>query len=533
MKRLMILSIMLLACLTHAQESVQPSTESAASQSSHDVNSKNSDDISIGIANVHHIDLDNTEVDGGGNWLNKRIWYERSQAIFDEIRVMVSAVADLRIQFSNEVNAIGQKIDSFFEVVDFTKGQLDDKFKEILVALETEQKIVGDLSEEERNLQATIKQEIAAIDQIGKDIKSIGDVDNKIDQTLMQAFKTIEECRSYETKAWDNFKAIAQELDDKKARNIYYQMNNYKQNIDQKSNYLKSALLPYLHNVLVAKVENNIAKINDAIAALKNKGVDLEKLMRKSQEDDVSQLHVREKSAVEIAVKNALEAEQAKAEQIAKKAQQDLEKEKNKNIVNIMYNYYHITMDKVISFLHQGYTILPCDFMSKCVTSYSYPVGTYIYHKLLAARLCMHTFVEQIIMYFATQSVVPVTAKINKQSHDAQSQVQTTQPTSAIVVPEMHKAIPAVAVIAPETNLIDLPVEKANHQATTPSVEKTSEQLSTAPILNDEPVEHEAITSVHNDESSPKVQKAVVEALTSSADTVQDVHVPEQKQSDK
>src|SRR3989339_71116 len=242
MKRLIMVSMMFISGLVHADDAVPAAPETT--QSPHATDSKSGEDA-INVANVHHINLDTTEVDGGGNWLNKRIWYERSQAVFDEIRVMVTAVSDVRIQFSNEVNAVGQKIDIFWETVDYTKGELDDKLKEILTMLETEQKLVGDLSPAERDLQAAIKQELLVVEQIGKDIKAIHDIDSKIDDTFKQALKTIDECRDYETKAWDSFKAIAKELDDKKARTMYYQMNNYKQNIEQKNNYLKSTLLPY------------------------------------------------------------------------------------------------------------------------------------------------------------------------------------------------------------------------------------------------------------------------------------------------
>ena len=307
---------------------------------------------SLSVENVHQINLNTADIQDStsGNWLEKRIWFERAEKSFDEIRAVVSSISDIRIQFSNEVNAVGQKIDTFFETVDFTKNQLEDTFRGILSSLETEQKLTGDLSEAERTLQETIKKELGTIEQIGKDIKVIGDVDNKIDQTLMQAFKTIDECREYETKSWDTFKAIGKELDDKNARNLYYQMNNFKQNIEQKSTYLKTTLLPYLHNVLVAKIDTNIAKINKTIDELKTKGIDIQKLMGKTQEDDLTEIQKNEKSAKEIAVQKALEQERALYEKEKQEAAKKLEEERKKSFGYQLQQYYEASIGKMLAF---------------------------------------------------------------------------------------------------------------------------------------------------------------------------------------
>ncbi len=444
MKRLIMVSMMFISGLVYAEDAAIPPAP-AVVQSPSDANSKSSDDV-ISIANVHHIDLDTIDVDGGGNWLNKRIWYQKSQAIFDGIRTVVTSVGDIRIQFSNEVNAIGQKIDSFWETVDYTKGELDDKFKEILTMLDVEQKLLGDLSPDERNLQASIKEQLSVIDQIGKDIKSIHDVDDKIDQTLMQAFKTIDECREYETKAWDSFKAIGKELDDKKARNLYYQISNYKQNIDQKITYLKSTLLPYLHNVLVAKVEMNISKINDAVEKLKTKGIDLEKIMSKSQEDDIVHMHAREKAAAEIAVKKAVEDEQVKAKEAAEKAAKALEEAHQKSFTNVVNRYYESTIGKIVGFFH-------FDSLAKGIKSYSFPVATYIHHAMLSVKAYMSNLVHDIMAYFGGKAAVKkaVTEKIAEKIEDKKHIIDAVKEKIEGAHPEEKASevkVPEVAPIA-------------------------------------------------------------------------------------
>ncbi|MBP6869591.1 hypothetical protein KBC04_01785 [Candidatus Babeliales bacterium] len=451
MKRLILLSMMLVSTvLSAALTSPAPAT-----------NQSSLDDISLSISNLHHINLDNTEIDSGGNWLNKRIWYERSQVLFDEIRVIVSTVSDLRIQFSNEVNAIGQKIDSFFEAVSFSQGELDDKFKEMLVALDVKQKIVGDLTEEERALQQSIKDATPAILQIEKDIKSIGEVDKKIDQTLIEAFKGIDECRNFETKAWDAFKTIAKELDDKKARNLYYDINNHKHNIEEKSKYLKSTLLPYLHNVLVAKIEKNIATINTQINQLKTKGLDLEKIMKKNEEDDLAEYQKREKQAAEIAVKKALEKsleeEQARLKIIEEKAAKDLEEANKKSFSNVTHDYYQATIGKFFGLFSPVYTLISqvpgLDYVSQQASSYSFPVASYGYGAIVAVRGYMHDLVVRIMSFFGVKTQVKpvVDGDVKVVSTNENQQVKAEE--KAVVQPEI---VPATNLVTPEkTNAID------------------------------------------------------------------------------
>lgn len=307
-----------------------------------DTSSKNSTDdsgVKVAVANVHQIDLDTLEVDGSGNWLNKRIWYERSQKVFDEIRNLISALNNLRLQFANESNACGQKIDLFFESVNFTKTDLDNKFTEILASLDTEKTIRGDLSEAERNLKTTVEQELPTIDQIGKDITAIGALDEQSDKTLIQSLKTIDECHDYETKAWNNYKEIAKELDDKKARTLYYQISNCKKNIEEKSKYLKNNLLSYLQNDVIAKIDSNISKINAAIETLKTKGIDLQKIMTQTEEDDVATVKLREKEAADIAVKKALEDQVEKERETARKAAKALAESEYNSFSNVVSRY--------------------------------------------------------------------------------------------------------------------------------------------------------------------------------------------------
>lgn len=403
MKRLIIMGMFCVSFLMQADDVAANNTTDNQSTSG-----KSIDSSAITIANIHHINLDTTEVDGGGNWLNKRMWYERAQKVFDEIRMSISSVNDLRVQFIDQEHQIARKIDSFFEVVTFKYGELYATFQEMLATLETQQKIIGDLSVEERNLQVKVKQELTVVEQIEKDMKSIGQIDNKIQETMDQAFKTVGECLDYENRAWQAFKSIGKELDDKKARNLYYQMNNYKQNLDQKITYLKTMLLPYMQRELGSKIDTSIAKINTAIEHLKAKGLDLEKIMHKVQEDDQATLHEHKKSAVDIAVKKAVD-EVLEKEKVKDKQEQDafieqLKGAQEQSFSAVMHRYYQATLGKVVNFIHSGYMGQGIDAVSSFFTSffksYSYPVLTYGMHAVHHIKMYMEIWMIKVMSVF-------------------------------------------------------------------------------------------------------------------------------------
>lgn len=318
--------------------------------------SDKSEKIVVGVKNVHQVALDTLNIDSGGNWLEKRIWYEKAEQLFDMIRGIVNQVVDFRIHFSNEVNAVGQKIDSFYEVVSFDKGQIDEMLKDLLEDLHEQQQDRGDLSLQERELKQKVKKDQATLEQIGKDIKVISDIDAKIDQTLIRAFKTIDQCRDYESKSWKNFKEIGRALDDKKARNLYYEIENFKKNIDTLQHFLQATLLPYLQHTLVANVDEHIAKIKSNMSSLKAKGIDLEKLMKSYQDADEKVEKQRELESKEIAVKEAVDKVQEQ-----EKERFAVEKAKAKKALEETWSYkVHGALQSVVCYLD----FLYCSFVS-------------------------------------------------------------------------------------------------------------------------------------------------------------------------
>lgn len=285
--------------------------------------------------------LDTINIDSGGNWLEKRIWFTKAEQLFDDIRKSVEKASDVKMDFINDVNAIGKKIDDFYEQVSFEKGQIDEMLQNITSEVaDALTKRGGDLSENERILQTSVQNEQKQITQIGNDIKKVSEFDDQIEAAMAKAFKTIDACRDLETKAWNNFKSIGAELDDKKARTLYYEMDNFQKNIEQNTAYLQSTLLPYLQTKLITSLEQVMTTIQTNIKTLNQKGIDLDSWIKKYTTSDIALELQREKEREQM-VEAAWEQDQ-----MAKMSQQQSAAEAKKRRENEPW-YVQYTMSFV------------------------------------------------------------------------------------------------------------------------------------------------------------------------------------------
>ncbi len=301
----------------------------------------------LDIVDVHAASaagLDTLNIDSAGNWLEKRIWYKKAEQLFEVIRADVQKASDVRMHFINEVNSVGKKIDEFYETMSFQRGHIDELLKAILQDLDEQAaQRGGDLSSDERELKAKIQAEQKQIEAVGKDMELISALDEQIDKTMMKAFKEIDTCRGLETRSWNNFKDIGNELDDKKARVLYYEMENFHKNIEQKMTYLQTNLLPYLQSQLVGKVDSTISQIQTSVASLNQKGINLQQLLEKDEHGDLLVLKRRELEQEKLAEGAWQSQQEAKA-----KEEQDLKdlkkKQREKAAENTWYNRLFATL---------------------------------------------------------------------------------------------------------------------------------------------------------------------------------------------
>jgi hypothetical protein len=212
-----------------------------------------------------------------GNWLIKRIWWERAEERYEKIRILVDAIWESRNTFFKERNELDRKIlDPFYMSIGIDRGELQVILSEINDFLEKQREQQGDLSEQERVLYETYSTEEETLKQLKLDVDMITNLDHAIDDALGTFMNQINRVRNYESEAWKNFKEIAHILNDTKARELYYMIEGAARNIKTISTYLEQEFFTHFHK-LIDEAKTRVARVQSQMDALKEKGVSFQK----------------------------------------------------------------------------------------------------------------------------------------------------------------------------------------------------------------------------------------------------------------
>jgi hypothetical protein len=254
--------------------------------------------------------LDTLDIQGGGNWLLKRGWWEQAERRYEKIKALLDQVMDSRMSFFAKRSEVDRNIlDPFYSQMGLDQGRLEEVLSYLVDELNQERAKEITLSDEERSLLATLSAQKQALESLKNDVQSISKYDHAIDDALGKLMEQMNVCRNYEKQAWQNFKDIARELSDEKAKELYYSIETLYANMNDVYIYIQNAYSQYFNQV-VETASKKVDEVRSAMLAMKEKGIDLKKQGQR----------IMQKEA-------ALEHEQERAEQ-----QKELEKAKKKAV---------------------------------------------------------------------------------------------------------------------------------------------------------------------------------------------------------
>lgn len=227
-------------------------------------------DKAIGIDTIS---LENPQ----GNWLFKRIWWERAEERYEKIRGLVDAVWEFRTKFFVQRNELDRNVLApFYRNIGVEQGELQIILSELIDFFEKKREQQGDLNEQERMLFDTIALNEAGLKQLQLDIDAIANLDQEIDKALGTLMNQINRIRQFENQAWSSFREIAHILDDTKARELYYVIEGAARNIKNISNYLEREFFNHFAT-LINEATKHVTKVQSEIEALKEKGVNFKR----------------------------------------------------------------------------------------------------------------------------------------------------------------------------------------------------------------------------------------------------------------
>jgi len=230
-------------------------------------------------------ELDTTGVDAGGNWVIKRAFWEQAEKTYEKIMQANNSLYEQQVKFIKARGAIDKTADASLRELGFEQGQLTELLDSLIDDVKEERKQQGDLDEKERELLQTLKEKQRSLEQLKLNLKAVVELEESLSKVMNNLNQQIAVCRKYEKQAWDHFKAIGKELNDKKARLLFYEMEGFLKTVEKNRDYVTGALWNYF-NDSAQQVKDNLDKIKTAIDALKTKGTDLAKEFERLEQAD-------------------------------------------------------------------------------------------------------------------------------------------------------------------------------------------------------------------------------------------------------
>jgi len=246
-----------------------------------------------------------------GNWLYKRIWYEKAEQKYDHIKELMSQIIEARSPFLAQRSDAEKTIfDPLYISVGMSQGELSVILSYLMNEMNKLREKQGNLTPEEREFLEVLTLHQKTLEQLHLDVQALSKLDNDLDDALQKLMERINLCRGFENQAWEHFRAIAKELSDKTARELYYTIDALDKSVNDTLKWIKGEYSEYFDKVMKT-AKDQATRIEAAVKELKEKGIDFNKQHDKIEKEAAE----REKEA----------QEQAKGKEIEKAVEQTKE----------------------------------------------------------------------------------------------------------------------------------------------------------------------------------------------------------------
>jgi len=262
-------------------------------QSSHDISAYEQVDMSTGVttsAGEPGVRLSLDQIGRQGNWVKKREWLKQAQAVNDTAQQDVISIQQARKGFYDSFASVDEKTNAFYRTKGIVQGGLDALFADL-------QK---DIAEEKKRRigQAKLKSEregapvnfydvqIEAIEDDSKtferelaqfkiDLKAIAELDASLSERLKVLDKHIKEAGELGRQSRRHNEEIWYIIDDKKAREVYFQLKGVSDRIVAIKTFIQGVFLQDFQGV-VGRLQSQIEQVIKEIASLERRGIVIE-----------------------------------------------------------------------------------------------------------------------------------------------------------------------------------------------------------------------------------------------------------------
>lgn len=219
------------------------------------------------------VGIDTINVDEpAGNWLYKRLYWERAEDKYQKIKELMAVVFDARSKFFDQRVKLDKDIfDPLYTLASFRRGELSGILKELLDDIEKQKQQKNELDDSARVLFAKVEANKERLEEVKKEIEFVGKIDNAVDEAINTLISLLNQGRNFEMQAWGDFKAISRELSDKKARDLFYRIDTYWRNIKDIEVYVTTKLTEHM-NYLASSAQQHADIVKGLLKELEAEG---------------------------------------------------------------------------------------------------------------------------------------------------------------------------------------------------------------------------------------------------------------------
>lgn len=239
-----------------------------------------------------------------GNWVKKKNWLLKSYEINNNIYNLAIQIEQTKKVYKEKYNSIDAELDKFYKDLGIEQGKLQEMFESVerylekkkkkgLLEMTSQTEKLNAPEKELRKKMEILESQIAEmkdeLKQLGLNMEAISDVDKsltarlqKVDEQITIAMTNAEAAKTKVESLWDI-------IDDKKARDVYYEVLNIESNLKAILDYLKDVLAKDFDNV-VQTTKTQITSANSGIKTLENKGLIIKDRSRRVEQLKVAEL---------------------------------------------------------------------------------------------------------------------------------------------------------------------------------------------------------------------------------------------------
>lgn len=248
--------------------------------------------------------LNTVDVDAHGNWVVKRAYWEQAEKAYEKITKLNNEFYDIQMNFTRARNDNDKDYTHALKDIGLEQEQLRELIEKLLDELKHEREQRDELTVLERTALQDIKQKQTHLEAIHKNLQFINDLHDAISQVVDVVAAQVSACRSYEEQAWQLFKEIGQELNDKKARDMFYTIDNLSQSVQQSHDYVVNDLQNYLNNT-IDQIKKRFGDVRDAVKQFEANGLslgsELDRLIAQDKNKDAAAAQAAQKERERLA----------------------------------------------------------------------------------------------------------------------------------------------------------------------------------------------------------------------------------------